>query len=508
MYTESLKGVVNISWDKGANSISKKAEYKSLLLSETTFLDHLKPTVRHRMFCVKNNIDTASKIPLCYCGKHCKFDIEYHDNGFASFCSSTCSRKNKRTSTDAQLKLMDRDWMMQQRIIKRRSIDDIANELMVSTQPVFDACDVLEIPKIDAKRKSELALLLTNKDWLYDQHVIQHKQCWKIAEEIGSSEPSVSYWLREHDIIANDVNSYDRIFKKRSTGEEELEQYIKSIYSGNVVIGTKKLTDNNTEIDMYLPDKNLAIEFNGTYHHRHRPDQIRECLKKGPEYHISKTEQCLARGVKLIHIWGDQWDFNRNVVKSFIRSQLGTFDVVLNARECEVLPIQNRYIVKSFLNENHLQGTVGTQHRYGLFHEKVLVAVMTFSRPNDVRKDQYRAEWNLNRYCVLGGYRIRGAFSKLLSRFRKDRPGSIITHSATCYSNGNVYITNGFKQISENRFRMWYVEKNTGKRMDRRGHQRKNIAEIGDEKKSERDIMTERGYHMLYDTGTKTWFLS
>lgn len=74
----------------------------------------------------------------------------------------------------------------------------------------------------------------------------------------------------------------------------------------NFITNTKKIIS-PYELDFYFPDYNLAIEFNGNYWHN-KDNPVRENLK---------TKLCKEKGIKLIHIWEDEWN-NINDKEKFI----------------------------------------------------------------------------------------------------------------------------------------------------------------------------------------------
>ena len=79
----------------------------------------------------------------------------------------------------------------------------------------------------------------------------------------------------------------------KSLKEEELYNFIKSIYNGKV----EQSYRDGLEIDIYLPTLNIGFEFNGLYWHSES--------YKGKDYHLDKTEHFKNRGIKIIHIWED-----------------------------------------------------------------------------------------------------------------------------------------------------------------------------------------------------------
>lgn len=69
-----------------------------------------------------------------------------------------------------------------------------------------------------------------------------------------------------------------------SKGEKEIVNYIKSIYNGIVLENDKKII-HPYELDIYLPEINIAIEFNGTYWHSSK-------CGKDKNYHLKKSKLC------------------------------------------------------------------------------------------------------------------------------------------------------------------------------------------------------------------------
>ena len=92
-------------------------------------------------------------------------------------------------------------------------------------------------------------------------------------------------------VIDYDNNTY----KVYSLLEKKIVNSIKSVYSGEVIENSRKIIAPQ-EIDIYLPQLKLAIEFNGLYYH----SQLRNKTK---EYHLNKSIVCRKKGIRLIHIY-------------------------------------------------------------------------------------------------------------------------------------------------------------------------------------------------------------
>ena len=82
------------------------------------------------------------------------------------------------------------------------------------------------------------------------------------------------------------------------------------------------------ELDIYVPGKKLAIEFDGLYWH---------CVgKKDRKYHLAKTEMCEKAGIRLIHVFENEWLYGKDIVKSRLLNALGVCARTLFARKCVI----------------------------------------------------------------------------------------------------------------------------------------------------------------------------
>lgn len=107
--------------------------------------------------------------------------------------------------------------------------------------------------------------------------------------------------------------------------EEELYSIIKEQYHGIIKRNNRKIIPPQ-ELDFYLPDINLAIEFNGTYWHADkRFYKADDMLVHGSAQYIwsrdeNKQIECHKRGIKLISITEYDYDTNReNIIKTLIK---------------------------------------------------------------------------------------------------------------------------------------------------------------------------------------------
>ena len=461
----------------------------------TSFLDEIYPkiTLRTRAYVIKNNI-TLDTLPKCKCGcgNYASVDTTYPENGFRIYCGPKCSRSDK-TIDKVVISLLDNyEFLYEEKIIKQKSIEQIAKENNTSTAPIVKYLKKHKLYQLnDARRRNNKAnTILENKESLislYETNTMQD-----IAESLGTTKGTVSRWFESHNIEVKAPNSYERKIKKVSNEETELFEYVSSIYCGDIQQSNRSILKGK-ELDIYIPDKNIAIEYNGLYSHYYRPWEDKDCLKKDSKYHLSKTLDCENNGIQLLHFYSDEWKFKQSIVKNIIKSKLGLNDKIY-ARKCSVVSIDTQY-KNYFLNEYHMQGEDKSSIKFGLEYNGDVVAIMTFAKSR-FNKGYH---WELTRFCVKGGLSVVGGFSRLLKAFRDTYTGSIVSYADRRYSNGGVYNTNGFDLIGVNKPSYYYVDKNFLRRYNRMRFQKKYI---GAYDCTEYEKAREMSYEKIFDCGT------
>lgn len=286
------------------------------------------------------------------------------------------------------------------------------------------------------------------------------------------------------------------ISKQISVSEMEMSDFIKSL-NLNVFIKNREVLNNKFELDVYLPTHKIAVEFNGLYWHSD--------LFKDRNYHLNKTLLCEEQGIQLFHVFENEWVIKKDIVKSIIKSKLGLFENRIYARKTEIREITNNKLVREFLNNNHLQGFVGSKIKLGLFYNNELVSLMTFGKKRIAMgsKSSGDGEYEMLRFSNKLNTQIIGGASKLLKYFIKTyQPKSITSFADRRYSNGELYKTLGFKHISNTQPNYWYFKKNNYILQHRFGFRKDVLVKEGfDAQKTEHQIMDERGYMRIYDCG-------
>ena len=289
------------------------------------------------------------------------------------------------------------------------------------------------------------------------------------------------------------------ISENSSIDQIELYNFIREIYQGEVVQNQKNVIG-PYEIDIYLPELKIGFEFNGTFWHS---DKF-----KDSEYHLRKQEKASDSGIKMYTVWEDDWTLKREICKSFVSNKIGKTSRKIHARKCSVTEIGYPES-KKFLDENHLQGDCKSSIRIGLFHEKEMVSLMTFSKLRlPLSSKNTPGTYELTRFCNLIDCSVVGGASKILKYFLKTyNPEKVETYSDNLISEGNMYLKLGFEYSHTSRPGYWYLI--DGIRHHRFNWRKSRLVKMGyDKNKTEEEIMMENGHYRVYNSGNRKWVLN
>jgi hypothetical protein len=279
-----------------------------------------------------------------------------------------------------------------------------------------------------------------------------------------------------------------------SEAEQEIANFLKQY---TVVEQSNRLVIAPKEIDIWLPEFNLGIEYNGIYHHSSK-------FKVHRNYHIDKTVAVEAAGGQLIHIFSDEWLDNREIVESRLLNKIGKSRNILYARKCKIVEVSSADAA-TFLARSHIQGNCFSSKNYALSYNDKIVALMTFGTARFTKL----AKWELLRFCTAPYTTVVGGASKLLKHFRKSHPGTIVSYADRRWSNGNLYRVLGFEFAHYSGPGYSYVK--NGCRYSRNKFQKHKLSEqleIYDKRLSETQNMEINGFYKLYDCGNSVWYLN
>ena len=325
--------------------------------------------------------------------------------------------------------------------------------------------------------------LLNDSSWLKAHHHDNKENLTYIASQLGVDPTTIHNRLAHFGI---EIRNY-----YESNQEKEIKIFLHENYSEDILSGDRKILQGK-ELDIYIPLKNLAIEFNGLYWHSE--------LHKDNNYHKMKFESCKRLGIRLIQIFEDEWKYKPDIVKKHILYAIGLDKSKrVYARHTNIVEV-NIKNKKAFLNNTHIQGNGNSSINYGLEIDGVLVALIGIKKVNNSR-------YEIDRYSTSCS--VVGGFSKLLKHFEKTHnPEEIVTFADLRWSNGDLYEKTGFKLNKIINPDYYWVNDKNKETISKRFHKfnfrhsrMSKILALYDKILSESQNMRNNGYYKIYDAG-------
>lgn len=432
---------------------------------------------------------------LCYCGNRLSNNMNWLD-GYKKFCSNKCSSNSKdvrdntkktillKYGVDHYSKTKEYVEKVKKTSICRYGVDNFAKTdeyIEKSKKTYVDRYGVDNYTKTDEyKKKSKLTCIEKYgvdsyvktdefkdrfRQTCIDRYGVDHifksdyyyRYNFNISKNIYYINYNNGYNLFKCDCGENhnfEIKTDDYFGRLKSNNklcticnpisgcssikEKMLLNFIQDNYNKDIINNYR----DKYEIDIYLPDLKLGFEFNGLYYHSEK--------FKHKNYHLDKTNYFNSKGIRIIHIWEDDWVYKEQIIKSQILNWIGNTKSKIYGRNCYVKNIDTILAI-DFLNNNHIQGKVNSIVKLGLYNNDNLVGVMTFDH-FEGRKRMNDNEWNLSRFCNKLGINVIGGASKLLSFFIENyKPIRIISYADRDWSLGNLYHKLGFKNININK---------------------------------------------------------
>lgn len=280
--------------------------------------------------------------------------------------------------------------------------------------------------------------------------------------------------------------------------ERELSNFISSVYNGEIINNCKTLFSDNpkfSEVDVYLPDLKIAFEFNGLYWHSE--------IYKDKKYHNEKSEYLLNKGIRLYHVWEDDWIYKNDIIKSRILSTLGVYSNILYGRKCKVDYV-NPIDYKKFCESNHLKGYSPASLILGLYNNNNLVSVASFAKTRKmIDSKNTSSEYELIRSCTLKNTLVIGGVSKLIKNFLQNISGSLVTYCDSSFSPDPIstsYFKSGLNYIkSTDPGYYWCID---GRRSNRLNWTKAKLISLGySPDETAEQIMNSLGYYKIWDCG-------
>ncbi|BDR25836.1 hypothetical protein RVBP16_2760 [Pseudomonas phage sp. 30-2] len=412
--------------------------------------------------------------------------------------------------------------------LKIKSIVDIINEYGISRTYVES---VIKEYNIQYFTKPKHSILSGKESEIYRMYYDECMTTYQIAEKLGVCQYTIwkimadNGWktrepIKKIDLIWNDIkeevvklidNGYtlaalcekyeitsitEKLIEEGikytkgniSSGHAEISEYVRSL--GFNVIDNDRTIIFPREIDIFIPELNIGIEYNGLYFHSTRTEG-------NVTKHREKYSICKQKGIRLIQIFEDEFIHKKELVKRKLAHILGKSNNKCYARNCIVKEISVAD-KRNFFKKYHIQEDSASSYAYGLYYDNELVCAMSFLKKKKCTE--------LVRYA--SSMHVIGGFSKLLKYCINNNKIDVInTYADLRWSNptNNVYVNNGFDILYETDFNYTYVSKEDfSKRLNRQKfmkHKLKNILSDFDKSLTEEENMKNNGFYRVYDAG-------
>lgn len=287
----------------------------------------------------------------------------------------------------------------------------------------------------------------------------------------------------------------------QSEDERNLARWLQSDLGCKVVTRDRQLLDGK-EIDIYLPDYKIGIEYNENYWHSYPV--------KDMNYHQDKSIQAAKVGIRLIHIFEYEWKDSKiqekikNYLYAIVKSDSIDRIYARNTVVSEISPAEQY----KFQDKYHLQGRATASVHLGIYYDadkdkKDLLGIMTFGKPRF--NSQY--EYELVRMCFKPKVSVVGGAQKMFKHFLDMyKPKQILTYSDISKFTGGVYKQMGMRVIQDNPMTVpnyVWVRPQDSSFLNRYQTTKQKLIDsgLGSDDQTEDDIMTWSGYVKVYGCG-------
>ena len=368
-----------------------------------------------------------------------------------------------------------------------KSIDDLAEFIQIDKQSVMYAYLFFGIQTQFDQLSNEATIVVRNKESFAT--MFSNMSAEEMARKLCTTPGTVLSYARQYGIETN------RGFQK-SRGENELFEFVSDIRSDAVQGVRGKIPSRaKMEIDIFIPSLNIGIEYNGCYTH--------SIDKKDKNYHSEKTKLFSDQGIRIIHIWEDSWDTNREVIKNFLKNILSSNTERTYARNGIVSVVSKEEAI-DFFDKHHIQGAPQMAETIGLFLDGVLVSAMAFQKiAKNVKKLSNGNGVELVRFANIN---CVGSFSKLLVYYAKTNDISYVTSFADLDivdPTNNVYMKNGFSISAYIPPDYKYFDPRTKKREHKFKYRKSYFSKLGIDitDKTEWELAKDHRLLRCYDSG-------
>jgi endogenous inhibitor of DNA gyrase (YacG/DUF329 family) len=407
----------------------KHPSIEQQIIDFTKFLDieDYLPSMKERLLCIFKDITSVPRCPQC--GKISSFV----QSSYRTFCSSICAQSNIQTRNKHKQTMLktygveyggQTDEQKQKRkntCLFRYGVDHHWKNSSIQQKRINTFASNYGVINPQQQYFSDETLSLLNDiNWLTHEHHVLQKSCAEISNNLQVNPTTVSNYLHKYNIPIKHFNT--------SLAQREIGSFLQNFTS--VELNNRTILTSGKEIDVFLPDYNIAIEYCGLYWHS---DYFERNTKNS---HLNKLNELLLKDIRLITIFEDEWTLKQDIVKLKLLAILGKDPrkrVFARQTYISNVSTQEKQI---FFENTHIQGNGPSSINIGLYDTHELVACMGLIKQKNNR-------YIINRYSTSA--QVVGGFSKLLTYFIKNyNPTQLVSFADRRWGEGNLYHKTGF----------------------------------------------------------------
>lgn len=397
------------------------------------------------------------------------------DYAFKKYCTKHANESRKEWAADKGFGKngFDHNWRTGQTKETNSSIAQQAEKICGNGNPAF-LTEQQFIEKLSFLDKNEISLNLQYTEYVSNMQAVEAscKQCdRKIIKKFSN-------------LI--DTPKCPSCWAGKSKEEQELYNFVLSLNP----TAQRNVTDIiSKELDIYVPEKKIALEYNGLYWHTE--DRV------GKKYHVDKTQLCTEKDIQVIHVFSDEWREKSDIVKSIISHKLGYTKQIIYAGDCEVKNTSTNKDLSTFFNNTHISGHTNFMQAFYLQKDGEILCALSLRKSFHKK---YNGMIEIARFSSKLNTSVVGGFSRLLKYAKiwaiESGYSKILTYADLRFGTGNVYSKCGFKLIGKTRPDYWYTD--AKKRYNRFDYKATNG-------KSEKQICEEAGVKGIYGCGSNIY---
>jgi len=305
-----------------------------------------------------------------------------------------------------------------------------------------------------------------------------------------------------HDIILvnRKENFFPKKIHKRSKGENEIIKFL-NFHNIKTIPNERNLLD-GFELDIYLPEYKIGIEFNGVYFHSEYTG------KKDIEYHKSKTNILESKGIKLIHIFDVNYEKCTKKINRMLLDFIGINLIKINT-DNNIVNYIDENKKNEFIRNNTINVIDKSEYCISTIINEKIFSILCF--------DYIENKIKINNYICKIGYRIEDdhilMFESIKTKFKFDQ---IIGYYNKLWNDfdGNFFEKLGFKKNKNIDPDFYYIKYNgidknmlINKNFYTKEYLKERFKDIYSDILSVDELFNKAGYDKIWDSGSIEYLL-